>query len=447
MQVDREYVEIYPLNWKRLDEESVRQILTERSEPSLSGFCIYVHVPFCPVICPFCAFNKRLFKVELYEQYIRALLAELRLYYGHPDAANRPVQAVYFGGGTGSMLYPEHVALILKEIRQNFEVLQSAQVTMECYPTTISKSKLAAYRVAGINRVSIGLQTFDECFLTLVHRENTIGVLEEVCHATHDVGFDNLRVDLMYRLPNQTISQLRSDLDKFVALEPDGISTYSLELTGIPFERVVPALPDDGLDREMFYFIGDYLAQHGYHRFAQPDFCRPGCEDRYVLNAWAAPQGLLLGLGAGAQTHHFGGHVYANVCSVERYIAGLENGRFPGTVGARLESIELQHKYMVLGVRCLRIEKDRFREIFGRRIDRVFNRELGLAMEHGWLSDDGETYSVTQEGLWYVDNLSKVFYSHANLGGNQPRGKQLAQYEDLPLVVIGGRDEGLSNHR
>lgn len=434
MKVDREYVEIYPLKWKPLDEESVRQILTERSDSSVYGFCIYVHVPFCPVICPFCAFNKTLFRAELYERYIRALLAELRFYHGHPDAADRPLQAVYFGGGTGSILYPEHVALILREIRGYFAISQSAQITMECYPTTINKSKLAAYLEAGINRVSIGLQTFDKSFLTLVHREDSVGVLEEVCHATRDVGFDNLRVDLMYRLPGQNLAQLRADLDRFIALEPDGISTYSLELTGIPFERVVPALPDDALDREMFYFIGDYLGQHGYHRFAQPDFCRPGCEDRYVLNAWAAPQGLLLGLGAGAQTHHFGGHVYASVCSVERYIAGLEAGRFPGTVGAKLEPVELQHKYMVLGVRCLRIEKGPFCEIFGVRIDSVFEREIDLAMGCGWLSDEGDAYSLTAEGLWYVDNLSKLFYSQANLDESQPRGKRLAQYDELPLV-------------
>lgn len=436
MKVDREYVEIYPLKWRHLDESCTRRILTERSNDSIPNLCIYFHVPFCTVICPFCAFNKRLFRSDLYERYVNALLSELRLYNNHPDAIGRQVHAVYFGGGTGSILLPDHVKLLLDETRAIFEFAPSVQITMECYPSTVNEERLARYLDAGINRVSIGLQTFDEDFLTLSRRADTIGILEEVSHAVRDVGFESLRIDLLYRLPGQTLNALRRDLDKFVALEPDGISTYSLELEGLPFERTVPALPDDALDKEMFYFVGEYLERHGFHRFAQPDFSKIGYEDKYVLNAWAAPQGLLLGLGAGAHTHHFGNFIYANVCSVERYINGVEGGRFPGVVGAPLNLKELQHKYMVLGVRCLRIEKNRFNEMFGVHISDVFQRQLKLAVEFGWLKDEGEVYSVSSKGLWFIDNLSKLFYSESNMGESQPRGKQITQFDKIPLVKV-----------
>lgn len=436
IKVDREYVEIYPLNWHPLSEESVHDIFAGQSHPLLRSLCVYVHIPFCTVICPFCAFNKRMYRADLYEHYVNSLIKELRFYQDHLDSANRSIQSIYFGGGTGSVLWPKHVRLILDEIRSIFKISSSAQITMECYPTTLNKYKLNEYLRAGINRISIGLQTFDESFLNKNNRGDSIGTFSEVCKATRDVGFDNLRLDIMYRLPGQTMDDLRQDLDKFIELEPDGISTYSLEVEGLSSERLFSSLPDDDIDREMFYFIGEYLSRQGYERFAQPDFSIPGREDQYVLNAWAAPQGLLLGLGAGAQTHQFGGHIYANICSIERYISEVESGHFPGVVGAKLDTEELQHKYLVLGVRCLRISKSKFHSLFQKDIDAVFKEELDIAVDRGWLSNNGDEYLVTSDGLWYIDNLSKLFYSNSNMPEFQPRGKNLIQYNDRTLVKI-----------
>ncbi|GAI17793.1 unnamed protein product, partial [marine sediment metagenome] len=247
------------------------------------------------------------------------------------------------------------------------------------------------------------------------------------------IGFNNVRIDLMYRFPDQTLDRLKDDLENFIQLDPDGISTYSLEIEGLPFMKKIPELPSDKLDKEMFYYIGEFLTKNGYIRYAQPDFSKPGKEDKYVLNSWKAPQQLMLGFGAGAHTHYFGGHIYVNVCSVKRYIEAIEDGYFPVILGQSLTKEDLMAKYMVLGVRCLYIDKIKFKKYFGIEILRKFNKQINELLKKGWLKDIGNYYEIADIGLWYIDNISKTFYSKANINERQPRGKKLSNYNNITL--------------
>ncbi len=421
--VDREYVEIYPLNWKWLSESSAKSIFRAVSFMGLPEVSVYIHIPFCPKICPFCTFYKRMFDKDLYHMYIEAVKKEIAMFAEHPDFSGRRVTALYFGGGTGSMLFPEDLGEIMEKLYESFPLDEEAEITMECYPTTLDRGKLLEYRDIGVNRISIGVQSFSRRNLQSIGREDTYYVNRKVVALAKEIGFEKVTIDLMYRFPQQTIDDLLEDLEALVALQPDGVSTYSLEISDTPLEKV--GIPSDDIDREMFYLIGEFLERQGYRRFAQPDFARPGKESRYVLNAWRAPQQLLLGLGPGAHTHYFGGHIWANVYSVEKYIKAMNSGIFAGIVGSSVSVKELMHKYMVLGVRCVEIEKASFKRLFGVDVERYFAAQLRALTELGWLRETREKFIVTKQGLWYIDNISKMFYSELNARERQPWGKNL----------------------
>jgi len=201
-------------------------------------------------------------------------------------------------------------------------------------------------------------------------------------------------------------------------------------------ESKTPEIPSDKVDREMFYFIGDFLESIGYRRFMQPDFSKPGKECKYVLNSWRAPQQLMVGFGAGAHTHYFGGHVWANAYPVTSYISAPEQEYFPGVMGVEVSLDELKAKYMVLGTRSLFIEKESFKKIFGENISDKFNSETKSLIKLGWMKEEDNYYKITREGLYYIDNISKVFYSRANKGKGQPWLKGLYNFTPKKFYKI-----------
>ena len=223
----------------------------------------------------------------------------------------------------------------------------------------------------------------------------------------------------MYRLPDQNIENLMQELKIITDFSPDTVSAYSLEADETIFNGG-SKIPSDALDREMFYLVGDYLKTFGYNRYMQPDFALSGKECQYVVNAWKAPQKLLLGLGAGANTHYFGGHSWTNVYPVIEYIKALNSECSPIVSGNNVDVEELKAKYMVLGVRGINIDKSEFQKLFGEEIVHKFGLEITKLISKGWLQDAGNAFEVTRQGLPYINNISKEFYTAKNIGKPQP---------------------------
>lgn len=428
IKVDREYVEIYPINWRNINQKMVDKIFSTRSFGFLKEISLYVHIPFCPIICPFCKFNISKYEPLIYQKYIKALQKEISFFKNHPDLNKRVVTAIYFGGGTGSMLSPREIEAILNLMNNVFSISTKAEITVECHPSTVDYKKLKEYKKVGINRVSLGIQSFQDENLKSIGRTHTAQQNEKLLKDAFKIGFNCVAMDLMYRLPNQDFKNLKFDLNKIKELSPDGISVYSLEPEATPLERKASEMPSEKVDREMFYFIGDFLEDIGYHRFMQPDFSKPGKECGYVLNAWKAPQQVMIGFGAGANTHYFGGHVWANIYPVKSYIETIEKGYFPGVMGVNVSLEELGAKYMVLGVRHLSIEKKVFKDMFGKSISKIFNSKIKKLKNLKWIFEDKEYYKITREGMYYIDNISKEFYTKANKGKGQPWLKGLYNY-------------------
>ncbi|MGB9726710.1 MAG: radical SAM family heme chaperone HemW [Minisyncoccia bacterium] len=428
IKVDREYIEIYPINWRNVSQKMVDKIFSSRSFDFIKEISIYVHIPFCPTICPFCKFNISKYEPLIYQKYLGVLKKEISLFKNHPDLRNRIVTAIYFGGGTGSMLTPTDIDAILNLISKIFKLSDKTEITVECHPSTVNANKLKEYKKAGVNRVSLGIQSFQDQNLRNIGRNHSAEQNEKLLKDALKIGFNCVAMDLMYRLPNQDFENLKFDLNKIKKLSPDGVSVYSLEPEATPLERKTSEMPSEEIDREMFYFIGDFLESIGYHRFMQPDFSKPGKECKYVLNAWKAPQQLMIGFGAGANTHYFGNHVWANVYPIKSYIEALENGYFPGVMGIEVPLKELKAKYMVLGVRHLSVEKASFERMFKEKINDIYSAKIKELKKLGWIVEENDCYKITREGFYYIDNISKTFYTKANKGEGQPWLKGLYNY-------------------
>ena len=420
IKVDREYIEIYPINWQFLSQKTVNEIFSSRSFEGIREISLYVHIPFCPTICPFCKFNIAKYDFLIYKDYIDALKKEILLYKNHIDLKDRKVTAIYFGGGTGSMLNPREAEQILNLMNKVFSVGKEVEVTVECHPSNVNFQKFQDYKKAGINRVSLGIQSFQDQNLKNIGRTHTASFNEKILKTALRIDFNCVAMDLMYRLPNQTLKNLEFDLKKIKEFSPDGVSVYSLEPEATPLEERAREIPSEDIDKKMFYFVGDSLENAGYHRFMQPDFSKPGKECKYVLNSWKAPQQLMLGFGAGANTHYFGGYVWANVYPVKSYLKAVNSGYFPGIMGVNISVNELMAKYMVLGVRGITVGKGKFKDIFGKDIIEKFGGKIKELKQRDWLKDTRDKIEVTKKGLYYIDNISKFFYTAKNKNQGQP---------------------------
>ncbi len=259
---------------------------------------LYVHMPWCVRKCPYCDFNSHQLKsAEPPGEYIGALIRDFEAEL--PGAGGRPIEAVFFGGGTPSLFAPHDFARFLEAIGSRCVVARDAEVTLEANPGTIERGLFAGYRDAGINRVSLGVQTFSPeklARLGRIHsREDTWRAVEEL----HAASLGNFNLDLMYALPEQTLEEALEDVRSACSLEPRHISHYQLTLEpGTVFHSRPPALPDEDTAFQMQSECQALLAQHGFEQYEVSAYARPGARCRHNLNYWRF--GDYLGIGAGA---------------------------------------------------------------------------------------------------------------------------------------------------
>ena len=259
---------------------------------------LYVHMPWCVRKCPYCDFNSHA-APELVPQaeYIDALLADLEL--DLPLAADRPVLSIFFGGGTPSLFAPEQIDRLLRGVRQRIALASDAEITLEANPGTIEHGRFAGYRDAGINRVSLGAQSFDPTHLQRLGRIHGRDDIQRAVEELRSAGIANFNLDLMYALPQQTLEQAVGDVDAALALAPTHLSHYQLTLEpGTVFYHRPPPLPDADLAWQMQEACHARLALHGYAQYEISAFAQGQQRCRHNLNYWEF--GDYIGIGAGA---------------------------------------------------------------------------------------------------------------------------------------------------
>ena len=260
---------------------------------------LYVHLPWCVRKCPYCDFNSHAVpSAGLPQQpYVEALLDDLASV--APLVAGRPIVSVFFGGGTPSLFAPAAVARVLRGARDLLAFAPQAEVTLEANPGTLERGRFADYAAAGINRVSLGVQSFDDAKLEELGRIHAAREVDAAVADLRDAGIDNFNLDLMYALPRQTLAEALADVERALALGPAHVSHYQLTLEpGTPYARHPPPLPDEELAFEMQLACQAVLAGAGYAQYEVSAYARPSRRCEHNLNYWQF--GDYLGVGAGA---------------------------------------------------------------------------------------------------------------------------------------------------
>ncbi|MES2636549.1 MAG: radical SAM family heme chaperone HemW [Pseudomonadota bacterium] len=260
---------------------------------------LYIHIPWCVKKCPYCDFNSHESRTEIPEKrYVAALIADLEQ--SVPRVYGRKIKSVFFGGGTPSLFSAQSIAEILSAVRMLTPLEYDAEITLEANPGTVESSRFADYKQAGVNRISLGIQSFNADYLKAlgrIHDDKQAITAAELALNT----FERVNLDVMYALPNQTLEHALQDTRQAIALNPDHLSFYHLTLEpNTPFHRTPPSLPDDDLSADMQEQIEVLLAQNGYEHYETSAFCKPKSYAKHNLNYWQF--GDYLGIGAGAHS-------------------------------------------------------------------------------------------------------------------------------------------------
>ena len=360
---------------------------------------VYVHIPFCRSKCQYCDFASYAGREEMREAYVDALGTEM-LVRGQEMALKhgRP-ETVYVGGGTPTALNVEQLSSVVALIKSVFGT--AAEFTMEVNPGTVDGDLLKKLHEWGVNRLSIGIQSFDNNLLKRLGRIHTAEQAEEAVKLARAAGFDNLSLDLMYGLPGQTMEDLQKSVKKALSLQPEHISIYGLQVEeGTPFYRDQQAgtlnLPDSEVTDDMYDYLTEYLPGQGYRRYEISNYAKPGKESRHNLSYWQDVP--YLGLGAAAHSYMDGMRL-ENVADLDEYISTIKSGRLP--LRSEEDPSEQHHmeEFAFLALRTAKgIDKKKFKDIFGKELRSVYGKKINRLVRQGLLKETKKNIALTKEG-------------------------------------------------
>ena len=342
---------------------------------------LYLHIPFCVRKCAYCDFLSGPSDDKIIEKYVEILIKEIKA--NDELAKEYVVTTIFLGGGTPSILSGEQMTRIFTALHETFDIVQDAEITTEANPGTVSEEKLSAYRKAGINRISFGLQSANNEDLKLLGRIHTYEEFLESFQMARTCGFDNINVDLISAIPKQNVDGWLLSLKKIVALNPEHISAYSLIIEeGTPFAKLYgegtegeKVLPSEEEEREIYKQTEILLKEAGYERYEISNYAKPGAECRHNLGYWERKEYLGLGLGASSLIKNERFH---NIEDLESYMEhGWELNEIRQDKEVLDETAQLE-EYVFLGMRKMNgiLMKDVLLERYGDNIDRM--EEQGL---------------------------------------------------------------------
>ena len=386
------------------------RLLAQAAEPresTMSG--LYVHVPFCAAICNYCNFNRGLFDSGLKAQYMEALLEEIRRR-GDGTAAD----TIFFGGGTPSLLEPEEIAVVIEACRAAFALSADAEMTLEANPETVTADRLAGFRTAGVNRLSYGVQSFRDDELQRLSRLHSAGRAAEALAMARGAGFDNISLDLMMWLPQQTVAQWLESVDRLIALAPEHASLYLLEIyPNAPLRDEMArarwsVAPDDDA-AEMYLGAMERLEGAGYRQYEISNVARPGRESRHNLKYWT--DGEWRGFGPGAHST-VAGVRSKNVSATPEYISAVRSGGQLESDRRTLPAQERLEDALFTGLRLSAgIDLELVKSRYGADVWLLYGPELQPFVNDGLLLYDGGRLRLTRAGMLLAHEVMSVFIS------------------------------------
>ena len=367
----------------------------------MKPLAIYIHVPFCARKCAYCDFASFAGREDAWSDYFAALRAEMDAWTDRLRAYE--ARSVFFGGGTPSLVPAEYISGALDQLRRLLPFAPDCEITLEANPGTLTADKLEAYRRAGVNRLSIGVQSFDADLLRNLGRIHTPGQAVDAVRMAADAGFENLSIDLMYALPGQSMAQWSETLARAVSLPIRHISAYSLIVEpGTEMERRVECgeahIPDDDLVNGMQRMAVQRLAEHGLARYEISNFAVPGYESRHNLTYWQ--DGDYLGLGSAAHSL-VENERFSNPPELARYLAGK---RMCERTARSLR--DHREEVLMLSTRTLRgLDLARWRAEFGENFEETHARQLRKLENYGLIEIEDGFLRLTPVGLELQDSV------------------------------------------
>ena len=366
---------------------------------------IYIHIPFCIRKCDYCDFLSGPSGPKEQADYVQALLREIQAV---EEGEGRSVSSIFIGGGTPSVLDERLLGDILREIRNRFKMEEDAEITIEVNPGTANIGKLQAYREMGINRLSIGLQSPEDRELKILGRIHNYGQFLETYQEARTVGFDNINIDLMSAIPDQTYEGWVKNLRTVAELEPEHISAYSLIVEeGTPFAARKLNLPDEDTEYNMYEATAQILKEYGFEQYEISNYARKGRKCRHNVGYWTRQDYLGFGLGASSL---YGKERFANTADMKKY---LENSKNPEKIREKEPSLTREDEmaeFMFLGLRMTKgISKADFQRCFGCTIESVYGEVLEKyeSMEL-LLEKDGRIF-LSREGIHVSNSIMAEF--------------------------------------
>lgn len=358
---------------------------------------LYLHIPFCVRKCAYCDFLSAPSDEKTRERYVETLIREIRgcreTYLGYN------VSTIFMGGGTPSILTSEQIRKIFTALRENFEIIKNAEITIEVNPGTVTKEKFQAWKRSGINRLSIGLQTVKDEELKLLGRIHSFEQFLATFHKARKAGFSNINIDLISAIPGQTLESWKESLETVAKLSPEHISAYSLIIEeGTPFYEKYSEnedlLPDEDTERMIYEETEKTLENYGYSRYEISNYAKEGYQCRHNCGYWERKEYLGLGLGSASfiQKRRFN-----NISDIDRYLNGeylhYENEEL-------LSNKDEMEEFMFLGLRMMKgIQKNKFEKLFGKNINVIYGDSLEKLKAEQLIVETTDSIKLTKRGI------------------------------------------------
>lgn len=361
---------------------------------------LYVHIPFCMQKCLYCDFPSFAGQLNKREQYVEALQKEL--IQKAEQCKDYAIKTIFFGGGTPTVLSAEQLQCLMDTIKQNYCIIEDAEISIEANPGTLDFHMCQALYNMGFNRISMGLQAWQNHLLQILGRIHTNAQFLDNFQNARKAGFKNINVDLMFALPNQTISDWLETLEQVTTLQPEHISAYSLIIEeGTPFydlyEKGVYQEIDEQTDREMYHKTVAFLKEKGYHQYEISNFSKNGKQSRHNSLYWL--DGVYMGVGLGAHSY-WAQKRFHNPYDLDCYIQKANANMDLAEDVERIPIYEQYSEFMFLGLRMTDgVSKKRFLERFGKEMVDIYGEELEKLKKEGLLEEWNGFVKLTERGI------------------------------------------------
>lgn len=371
---------------------------------------LYIHVPFCIKKCLYCDFPSYGGCESIFDDYVNALINEIRE--TKESFSDYNIKSIFLGGGTPSILSPKLTGKIMDTVFNCFNIDNNCEITTEANPKTVDEFKLREYKAMDINRISFGVQAWQDNILKSLGRIHTIDDFIKNMAQARDIGFKNINADIMFALPNQTLSDWEETLEKIIKLNPTHISAYSLIIeAGTPFGKMYEEgklkTCDEALDREMYYLAKEMMSDKGYHQYEISNFAKEGFECYHNKVYWRCDE--YIGYGIGSHSY-FNGERFNNTYDIEKYISS--KGKY-SVIKENIEKLKTEDMYaefMFMGLRMTKgIEKQRFFERFNKSVFDVYGNEIKHLKELNLINETDTNIMLTEKGIDVSNTVFEKF--------------------------------------